>query len=30
MLEHMFGTLPKFLTRRDAVETSKFSRMHQS
>ena len=23
MLEHMFGTLPKFLMRRDAVETSK-------
>jgi hypothetical protein len=25
MLEHMFGTLPKFLTRRDAVETSKLA-----
>ena len=25
MLEHMFGTLPKFLMRRDAVETSKES-----
>ena len=23
MLEHMFGTLPKFLMRKDAVETSK-------
>jgi len=25
MLEHMFGTLPKFLMRRDAPETSKES-----